>query len=156
MPRTYGFHVWGLEPVLFSGLDEFLQELLVVGALPHFPFEHGVEKLLQDFLIAERSRPDAQRLQFHFRQLGAHRQILSQVVSDAGLNFGLRILDATKRLQFRAEIFNLPNHTNFGAASGGGITVFSGESAGRTSTAGRISRTSTTCRQIQFALRFSF
>ena len=66
------------------------------------------------------------------------------------------LLDATKRLQFRAEIFNLPNHSNFGAVSGGGQTVFSGESGSRTSTAGRISRTSTTSRQIQFALRFSF
>jgi hypothetical protein len=65
-------------------------------------------------------------------------------------------LDATKRLQFRAELFNLPNHTNFGAVSGGALTVFSGESGSRTSTAGRINRTATTSRQIQFALRFSF
>jgi len=65
-------------------------------------------------------------------------------------------LDATRRLQFRAELFNLPNHTNFGPVSGGGLTVFSGESGSRTSTAGRINRTATTSRQIQFALRFSF
>jgi hypothetical protein len=65
-------------------------------------------------------------------------------------------LDATKRLQFRAELFNLPNHTNFAAVANSGLTVFSGESGGRTSTAGRISRTATTSRQIQFALRFSF
>ena len=54
------------------------------------------------------------------------------------------LLDATKRLQFRAEIFNLPNHSNFGAVSRSGQNVFSGESG---------SRTSTTSRQIQFALR---
>ena len=65
-------------------------------------------------------------------------------------------LDSTRRLQFRAELFNLPNHTNFGPVSGSGLTVFSGESGSRTSTAGRISRTATTSRQIQFALRFSF
>jgi hypothetical protein len=66
------------------------------------------------------------------------------------------LLDATKRLQFRAEIFNLPNHTSFGPVTGGGLTVFSGETASRTSTAGRINSTGTTSRQIQFALRFSF
>ena len=66
------------------------------------------------------------------------------------------LLDATKRLQFRAEVFNLPNRSNFDVPSGGGITVFSGESAERASTAGRINSTSTTSRQIQFALRFSF
>ena len=63
------------------------------------------------------------------------------------------ILDSVKRLQFRADIFNLPNHPNFTSPS---PVVFSGRSGNRTSTAGRISRTATTSRQIQFALRFSF
>ena len=62
-------------------------------------------------------------------------------------------LDTKRRLQFRAEIFNLPNHTNFSTAS---AVVFSGESGDRNTTAGRISKTATTSRQIQLALRFSF
>jgi carboxypeptidase family protein len=63
------------------------------------------------------------------------------------------LLDTKRRLQFRAEIFNLPNHSNFNSAS---PVVFSGESGDRTSSAGRISKTATTSRQMQFALRFSF
>ena len=62
-------------------------------------------------------------------------------------------LDSKRRLQFRADLFNLPNHSNFSSPS---AVVFSGRSGGRTSTAGRISKTATTSRQIQFALRFSF
>ena len=88
--------------------------------------------------------------------LGRNTMIAPSVFS---MDFSLQrefLLDATKRLQFRAEVFNLPNRSNFDVPSGGGITVFSGESAERASTAGRINSTSTTSRQIQFALRFSF
>lgn len=63
------------------------------------------------------------------------------------------LLDSKRRLQLRADIFNLPNHSNFTSSS---PVVFSGEAGRRTSTAGRITKTSTTSRQIQFALRFSF
>lgn len=63
------------------------------------------------------------------------------------------LLDSKRRLQFRADLFNLPNHPNLTSPS---AVVFSGRSGNRTSTAGRISRTATTSRQIQFALRFSF
>jgi len=63
------------------------------------------------------------------------------------------LLDSKRRLQFRTDIFNILNHSNFTAAS---AVVFSGESGDRTTTAGRISKTATTARQIQFALRFSF
>ena len=66
------------------------------------------------------------------------------------------LIDAKRRLQFRAELFNFPNHTNFNAPSGGGAIIFSGESAGFSSRAGRISQTNTTSRQVQFALRLSF
>ncbi|MCZ6491175.1 MAG: TonB-dependent receptor [Acidobacteria bacterium] len=66
------------------------------------------------------------------------------------------LLDAKRRLQFRAEIFNVLNHPNFGRVSGGSTVVFSGESGRLNSTAGRIRETSATSRQIQFALRFSF
>lgn len=61
-----------------------------------------------------------------------------------------------KRLQFRAEVFNLPNHTNFANPSQSSLIVFSGTSGRPNPTAGRILRTTTTARQIQFALRFSF
>ena len=66
------------------------------------------------------------------------------------------LLDARRRLQFRAEIFNLLNHPNFSGLSGGSAVVFSGESGRPNPTAGRIKQTITTARQIQFALRFSF
>jgi TonB-dependent receptor-like protein len=66
------------------------------------------------------------------------------------------LIDAKRRLQFRAEFFNFPNHTNFNAPSGGGTIIFSGESAAYTSRAGRITQTNTTSRQLQFALRLSF
>ena len=63
-------------------------------------------------------------------------------------------VDSKRRLQFRAEIFNVPNRANFGQALGG---VFSGAYPGRPNpTAGRINETVTTSRQIQFALRLSF
>jgi hypothetical protein len=63
------------------------------------------------------------------------------------------LIDSKRRLQFRADIFNLQNRANFIAPSS---TVFSGEAGQQTSTAGVISGTSTTSRQIQFALRLSF
>ncbi|MBI2822024.1 MAG: TonB-dependent receptor [Acidobacteria bacterium] len=69
------------------------------------------------------------------------------------------VLDGRRSLQFRADIFNLPNHTNFGGSRGSSIVIFSGQSGGvarRGATAGRIGTTATTSRQIQFALRFSF
>jgi hypothetical protein len=64
------------------------------------------------------------------------------------------LLDSRRRLQFRAEFFNLPNHTTFGKPSSG---VFTGIYPGRLNpSAGRISSTSTAARQVQLALRFSF
>ena len=64
------------------------------------------------------------------------------------------LVDAQRRLQFRAEFFNLPNHTNFGRVSSG---VFTGVGEGRFNpSAGRISSTNTTSRQVQFALRLTF
>jgi hypothetical protein len=66
------------------------------------------------------------------------------------------LLDSKRRLQFRAEVFNLPNHTTFASNTGSSLFVFSGENANRNSSAGRISRTANTSRQIQIALRFSF
>jgi hypothetical protein len=58
----------------------------------------------------------------------------------------------TKRIQFRAEFFNLANRTNFGLPSS---SLF--DSAGRrVATAGRITRTVTSARQVQLAIRFDF
>jgi len=55
-------------------------------------------------------------------------------------------------LQFKTEVFNLFNRSNFGIPR---MQIFGG--GGRTDpTAGRISRTTTTSRQIQLALRIVF
>lgn len=65
-------------------------------------------------------------------------------------------LDSKRRLQFRAEMFNVPNHTNFNMNQGGSTIVFRGATGALNSTAGRLGSTATTARQIQFALRLSF
>ena len=62
-------------------------------------------------------------------------------------------------MQFRAELFNILNHTNFaGNFAGYGATGNNGifTSAGINPSVGLITSTATTSRQIQFALRFSF
>ena len=68
-------------------------------------------------------------------------------------------LDETRRFEFRAEMFNLPNHPNFNAPSG--FTAFTGVNAATgaptiSPTWGVISTTVTTSRQIQFGLKFVF
>ncbi|MBI4483877.1 MAG: hypothetical protein HY652_13445 [Acidobacteria bacterium] len=58
----------------------------------------------------------------------------------------------TQRLQFRSEFFNLLNRANFGSPES---VVF--DSRGRRlGSVGRINKTVTTSRQIQFALRYEF
>ena len=71
-------------------------------------------------------------------------------------DFVLSRLGAEKRLQFRAEIFNLPNHANFGNTARGSSVVFTGFPPRPGATAGSVIRTATTSRQIQLALRLSF
>ncbi len=66
------------------------------------------------------------------------------------------VLGGDKRLQFRAEFFNLPGRANFALPPRSSTIVFSGLSARLNPTAGEIYRTITTSRQIQFALRLSF
>ncbi|OFV99798.1 MAG: hypothetical protein A3F68_10845 [Acidobacteria bacterium RIFCSPLOWO2_12_FULL_54_10] len=63
------------------------------------------------------------------------------------------LLDSKRRLQFRSEFFNLPNHLNLGRPS---TNVFVGSTGRLSSTAGKIRSQATTPRQIQFALRLSF
>lgn len=64
------------------------------------------------------------------------------------------LLDSRRRLQFRGEFFNFPNHTNFGNPT---TSVFTGLYPGRFNpSAGRISSTNTTSRQVQFAVRLTW
>ena len=65
-------------------------------------------------------------------------------------------LGGEKRLQFRAEFFNVANHPSFALPTKGSTIVFSGSSGRLNPTAGQLVRTNTTARQIQFALRLSF
>src|ERR1041385_9185042 len=53
-------------------------------------------------------------------------------------------LGGDRRLQFRLEMFNLFNHTNFATPSGSSTSVFTGSSGRYNPSAGRLSRTSTT------------
>ncbi len=57
------------------------------------------------------------------------------------------------KLQFRAEFFNILNHANFGTPN---PVVFTSASATPAPTAGVITATSTTSRQIQFGLKLLF
>ena len=70
----------------------------------------------------------------------------------------LSLLKATRlserlNLQFRAEFFNILNHTNFGTPN---AVVFTSSSPVPSSTAGLITYTRTTSRQIQFGVKLLF
>ena len=65
-------------------------------------------------------------------------------------------IDSRRRIQFRAELFNLPNHTNFRPPQQGANTVFRNSAGLVNPSAGKLRTTSTNARQIQFALRLSF
>jgi hypothetical protein len=54
-------------------------------------------------------------------------------------------------LQFRAEIFNLFNHTNFNTPN---PVVYAAATGGPSPTAGVITSTATSSRQVQFGLKF--
>jgi len=64
----------------------------------------------------------------------------------------VKITPISERLtvQFRAEVFNVPNHANFATPN---TVVFSSASAAPPATAGLITATSTASRQIQFGLK---
>jgi len=57
------------------------------------------------------------------------------------------------KLQFKVEFFNMFNHTNFNTPN---TIVFTSPSAGPSPTAGEITSTATTSRQIQFGLKLSW
>ena len=79
-------------------------------------------------------------------------------------NFDMALLKDTKvtkisesfAVQFRAEFFNVINHTNLGAPAVGGFSQGTAGGATIASTAGRITTTSTNSRQIQFGLKLLF
>lgn len=88
--------------------------------------------------------------------LGRNTVISPRVLSlDVSLQKEFR-LTPTKQLQFRAEIFNLPNHPSFNRIVTGSLFVFSGSAGRLNPTTGIVQSTVTTARQVQFALRFSF
>lgn len=70
-----------------------------------------------------------------------------RTVFDLSLAKRFKIVEA-QTLEFRAEFFNILNHTNFGAPGSGGYVM-------NTPTFGQIT-SNTPARQIQFALRYSF
>ena len=59
----------------------------------------------------------------------------------------------SKNLQFRAEFFNIFNHPNFFEPD---PNIFTSATSGINPTAGRVSSTASTSRQIQFGLKFTF
>jgi len=56
-------------------------------------------------------------------------------------------------LQFRAEFFNILNHTNFSTPN---EVVYTSAASGISPTAGLVTATSTTSRQIQFGAKLQF
>jgi hypothetical protein len=71
---------------------------------------------------------------------------------DAALHKVFQLSEGSS-IQFRLEAFNLANHPNFQLPSG--LNLFSNTGL-RVGSAGRITETTTTSRQIQLALRWSF
>lgn len=73
---------------------------------------------------------------------------------DVDLSLAKRIpIRERLNLQFRAEFFNILNHTNFNAPN---PIVFTAASGGASPTAGLITSTTTTSRQIQFGLKLQW
>jgi len=75
-------------------------------------------------------------------------------------NFDLSLIKSNQinerfNVQFRTELFNLLNHPNFSVPDRTSAQLFN-QSLAAVATAGRLNSTSTTSRQIQFALKLSF
>jgi hypothetical protein len=78
------------------------------------------------------------------------------VIGPKLLNVDMALLKDTRiseavRMQFRAEVFNILNHANFALPAASIFTA-----SGRNATAGQITSTTTTSRQIQFGLKLIF
>ncbi len=76
---------------------------------------------------------------------------LVSVDASVGKSFAL---GESRSLVFRAEVFNLPNHPNFAVPSG--LIAFTNAQGAIAPTAGRITSTVTTSRQIQLGLKLTF
>jgi hypothetical protein len=68
-------------------------------------------------------------------------------------NNRVRIISETCNVQFRAELFNILNHANFAPPNSTGIQIFS-QNLMPIASGGALTSTSTTSRQIQFAIKF--
>lgn len=84
----------------------------------------------------------------------------NQYIGPGIRNFDLSLIKNNKlgersNLQFRVEFFNVFNHTNFSVPDRTSAQLFN-QSLARVATAGRLNSTSTTSRQIQFALKLTF
>lgn len=88
--------------------------------------------------------------------VGRNTMITANVFSaDASLQRDF-VLSGEKRLQFRAEMFNIFNHPALSGPPNGSQFIFTGSSGSSNPRIGQITRTVTTSRQLQFALRLSF
>jgi hypothetical protein len=68
-------------------------------------------------------------------------------------NNPIKKISETANLQFRAEIFNILNHPNFGVPSSPGNTDIFDSTGTPSAVAGLLTTTTTTAREIQFALK---
>jgi hypothetical protein len=79
---------------------------------------------------------------------------------DISLAKNIKVENISEKLnfQFRAEVFNLLNRTNFSIPARSNLEIFTtaGADAKPLPTVGRITSTATSSRQLQFALRISF
>jgi hypothetical protein len=85
---------------------------------------------------------------------------LSELDFSLNKDTALPVLGENGKLQFRLEFFNILNHANFGMPNGfaytGALSNTTGYLEAPTKTAGSITNTITTSRQIQLALKFVF
>jgi outer membrane receptor protein involved in Fe transport len=68
-------------------------------------------------------------------------------------NNPIRRISETFNIQFRAELFNVLNHPNFLPPTGGAADIFDNKGNPLTSSAGVLTATSNTSREVQFALK---